>query len=155
MTTTYELYNPDGTRTGFHPYSSWQGASWARYWDVPGARIVASDGTYWELVYVDGQVWHRHTVDELDDDEPGICWACDGATDETVHTCGADTDARVMWCLDDDIAELRLAMDCLEHLTTDGFSEGGDRPARKAIATVLHRWGALDAAVVREYGLDR
>ena len=43
----------------------------------------------------------------------------------------------------------KSALDCLEHLTTEEFAHGGDRPARDALARILHILGEMDEETLR------
>lgn len=51
------------------------------------------------------------------------------------------------------VAAAQFTMDHLDHLTSDDFSKGGDRPARQVLAEALHYCRQLDHLDRREYGL--
>ena len=44
-----------------------------------------------------------------------------------------------------------VALDCLNNLTTEEFSRGGDRLARESLALALNRLGLLGDEVAYEY----
>ncbi len=50
------------------------------------------------------------------------------------------------------VAAATAALSILEHLTTEEFARGGDRPARVALARAIWDAGELDAESAREYG---